>query len=130
MTRPHYPRPFPIQRIKSDCFSACLSWLLDLDQDQVPDFTDPVNPKSGVFFENVNRWLGERGFRLMMLSWDNAPSWWLQGPVIASGTSPREGMHAVLWDDDGLLHDPHASRAGIVGDPKWAMLILASPKLT
>jgi hypothetical protein len=114
----------PTQRTGSDCFSACLSWLLKLPQDEVPDFTDPEDPNSGKFYHNVADFLNARGLRMMMIEWRDLPAM-LGGPVIARGTSPREKAHAVLWDDDGLMHDPHPSRDGLVGEPTHAMLILS-----
>lgn len=117
----------PTQRTDSDCFSACLSWLLKLPQDEVPDFTDREDPNSGRFYHNVADFLNARGLRMMMIEWRAMPAW-IGGPVIARGTSPREKAHAVLWDDDGLMHDPHPSRAGLVGEPTHAMLILSHNK--
>lgn len=114
----------PTQRTDSDCFSACLSWLLRLPQDEVPDFTDREDPNSGKFYHNVADFLSARGLRMMMIEWRDLPAC-LGGPVIARGKSPREKAHAVLWDDDGLMHDPHPSRAGLVGEPTHAMLILS-----
>jgi hypothetical protein len=114
----------PTQRTSTDCFSACLSWLLRLPQDEVPDFTDPEDPHSGKFYHSAAAWLNARGLRMMMIEWRDLPAM-LGGPVIARGTSPRENAHAVLWDDDGMLHDPHPSRAGLVGEPTHAMLILS-----
>lgn len=114
----------PTQRTDSDCFSACLSWLLKLPQDDVPDFTDPEDPNSGKFYHNVADFLNARGLRMMMIEWRDMPAW-IGGAVIARGTSPREKAHAVLWDDDGLVHDPHPSRTGLVGEPTHAMLILS-----
>jgi hypothetical protein len=116
---------FPTQRTTSDCFSACLSWLLGLPQDEVPDFTDPDDARSGQFYRNLSDWLRPRGLRLMMVEWRDMPPM-LGGPIIVRGISPREKAHAVLWDDNGLLHDPHPSRAGLIGDPTHAMLILVS----
>ncbi len=114
----------PTQRTDSDCFSACLSWLLKLPQDEVPDFTDLEDPNSGKFYHNVADFLKARGLRMMMIEWRDMPAW-MGGPVIARGTSPREKAHAVLWDDDGMMHDPHPSRDGLVGEPTHAMLILS-----
>ena len=79
----------PTQRTDSDCFSACLSWLLRLTQDEVPDFTDREDPNSGKFYHNVADFLKARGLRMMMIEWRDMPAW-IGGPVIARGTSPRE----------------------------------------
>jgi len=114
----------PTQRTGSDCFSACLSWLLKLPQDEVPDFTDREDPNSGKFYHNVGNFLRPRGLRMMMIEWRDMPAW-IGGAVIARGTSPREKAHSVLWDDDGMMHDPHPSRAGLIGEPTHAMLILS-----
>lgn len=119
---------FPTQRTTSDCFSACLSWMLDLQQDDVPDFTDKDDARSGRFYHNVAEFLRPRGLRMMLVEWRDMPPM-LGGPVIARGISPREKAHAVLWSDDGLLHDPHPSRAGLIGEPTHAMLILVSPNI-
>jgi len=110
---------FPTQRTTSDCFSACLSWLLGLPQDDVPDFTGPDDG----FYRRVAEWLRPRGLRMLLMEWDSLPAM-LGGPIIARGMTRRRKYHAVLWDDNGLLHDPHPSRAGFSAPPTHAMLIL------
>lgn len=120
---PSSVRQFPTQRTTSDCFSACLSWLLGLPQDDVPDFT---GPDEGGFYRRVADWLRPRGLRMMLIGWPDMPAM-LGGPIIARGLSERNKAHAVVWDDNGLLHDPHPSRAGLVGEPTHAMLIIVLP---
>lgn len=43
--------------------------------------------------------------------------------VLAFGRSPRGVSHSVVWQDDAILHDPHPSKAGLVGAPDefWAI---------
>jgi len=112
---------YPTQRTESDCFSACLSWLLGLPQDEVPNFTGNDNQ----FYQRISEWLKPRGYRMMMTDWKDLPAI-LGGPIIARGMTKRKKYHAVLWDDNGLLHDPHPSRDGFSSQPTHAMLIMAS----
>ncbi len=97
--------------------------MLSLPQEDVPDFT---GPDEGGFYRRVADWLRPRGLRMMLIGWNHMPAM-LGGPIIARGLSERNKAHAVVWNDDGLLHDPHPSRAGLVGEPTHAMLIIVLP---
>jgi hypothetical protein len=49
--------------------------------------------------------------------------------AVATGQSPRyAGVgHAVVWEFGvGMVHDPHPSRAGIVGEPQTFLGIVPS----
>jgi hypothetical protein len=41
---------------------------------------------------------------------------------LAFGMSPRGVEHVVVWGPDGIVHDPHPSRAGIEARQFWALV--------
>lgn len=43
--------------------------------------------------------------------------------VLAFGTSPRGVQHSVVWRDGYVMHDPHPSKSGLVGNPSsfWSI---------
>ena len=82
-----------------NCFMACLSSMLEIPLNQVPDF------KGANLDPGVNEFLRKYGlsYKEIPAEDDNAPI----GLHLALGTSPRGGQHAVVEKDGVLLHDPH-----------------------
>jgi hypothetical protein len=106
-----------------DCFRACVATVMNLPGDQVPHFCRRPHPASR-WVMRLNDWLSPRGLVYMAIS--GAPDWcWIRHwpvMVIAGGKSPRGDFdHAVVGrvsrSGFEMLHDPHPSRAGLVGDP-------------
>lgn len=107
-----------------DCFRACVATLLDLPALEVPHFCRRPDP-AVQWLKRTQDWLARRGLLYVEV---NAVPWaYLQRPrrplVIAGGKSPRGAFgHNVVGEisRDGfrLVHDPHPSRAGLVGEPE------------
>lgn len=104
-----------------DCLSACVASLLNLPLDDVPVFVAEPN-----WHAAMDNWLAERGLALIYLHFLRGTWPWIPPrdvPLIVGGQSPRGPWgHAVIgiWREGAMevLHDPHPSRAGIVGDPR------------
>lgn len=97
-----------------DCLAACLATLLRLDIGEVPSF---FSDDEGTWREKMGAWLVERGWGHLCIA---GPPPDMLGPAltIVSGKSPRgDWLHATVWRGRELLHDPHPSRAGLVGEP-------------
>jgi hypothetical protein len=104
-----------------DCLSACVATLLDLPLDEVPVFVaEPY------WYGAMVRWLDARGFALILLQFPPGTWPWHPPddlPLIVGGQSPRGPWgHAVIgiWRGEAMevLHDPHPSRDGIIGDAR------------
>lgn len=100
--------------IPGDCMRTAVASLLDMPVEAVPHFVLFEEP--GVWFEAFNLWLRGRGLRIEPLSARN-----VDRECLALGMSPREVEHVVVWGPDGLVHDPHPSRAGIEARQFWAL---------
>ncbi len=104
--------------------SACLSMVLNIPLQEVPNFFDrcgEMDEGHGQRWnEALDAWLSDRG--LVRLNFKPFDGWdsMLKGFVVVSGPSPRSGMgwHAVVYWDGKLWHDPHPDRSGVleVGD--------------
>jgi hypothetical protein len=121
---------------RGNCMQACLANVLGVHIDDVPHFydTDEDEVQQGAA---ISAWCAERGWLCAYLTseWLRCP--WVVFPadalLILSGTSPRcaAWSHVVVGHvtQDGwrLVHDPHPSNAGIVGDPTGAYLLARLP---
>lgn len=97
-----------------DCLAACLATLLRLDIGEVPGF---FSDDESTWREKMGAWLIERGWGHLCIA---GPPPEMLGPAltIVSGKSPRgDWLHATVWRGRELLHDPHPSRAGLMGEP-------------
>lgn len=101
--------------IPGDCMRTAVASLLDLPTQAVPHF---------VLFEDwfgaFNLWLNGRGLRIHPLPASN-----VDRECLALGMSPRDVEHVVVWGAEGLVHDPHPSRAGIEARQFWALVPIA-----
>jgi len=92
-----------------NCFSACVASLLELPIAEVPYFMGDDWPEG--FFV----WLKPRGFHPM---WFKTTKEWSppsEGLCILGGQSSR-GAHCVVGRGLTMIHDPHPTREGLVGD--------------
>jgi hypothetical protein len=133
----------PVDQIKSvathgygDCFQASLATLLDLPLDGVPDFNGTELAGGPDFDTQLRTFLASRGQAAIRLQLrDEGFKALFAAPygqhVILCGPGPRfypEGharagkriRHAVVGKLDGyridIVHDPHASRGGLLKD--------------
>ncbi len=110
--------------IHGDCFRCCIASVLDLPAVDVPHFM--AAPDQDILWaKRLDAFLRPRG--MFWVSIQSFPEWQLSTGmrplVIAGGKSPRgEWGHNVVGEmnRDGfrLIHDPHPSRAGIIGEPE------------
>lgn len=109
---------------RGNCIAACLASILELPVTDVPNFT-----LSDDKWAAVTDWLASNHHILPLIT-----PWPLVSPFsrrhcVLLGASPRsERGHAVVGLLDGykaeVIHDPHPTRAGIVGDPQFVLTFL------
>ncbi|TAM72340.1 hypothetical protein EPN44_16120 [bacterium] len=105
-----------------NCYPACVASLLGLDLDQVPHFHQLHDDAEGALDE-ILAFLHGQGYSCLRYEWAPWVNRYLPGALaIFGGKSPRgDWSHAVVGQvtADGwrLVHDPHPSGAGILGDP-------------
>jgi len=113
-----------------NCFAACLASILEVPITDVPNFMEDHER----WFELANAWCDERGYALLWVKADAVRCGYVDPrPLIdaghyfiVSGQSPRgEHLHAVVQQFDKIVHDPHPSRAGIVG--AWVDFLVPVP---
>ncbi len=97
-----------------NCLQACVATITRLPMDAVPNFST-FREK---WFDALLSWADARGYEMMPVN----PKHW-DAPVLAFGQSPRGIRHAVVWDGDSMMHDPHPDGAGLVSveDEFWAI---------
>lgn len=101
--------------IPGDCMQTAVASLLDLPTEAVPHFAAFDGP--GAWFDAFALWLKGRG--LVIRAFPYAEE--VDRPCLALGMSPRGVEHVVVWGREGMLHDPHPSRAGIEPRQFWAL---------
>ena len=112
----------PDQSIHGNCFSACVASLLELPLDAVPTFETMGQRWAGVLYE----FLFSQGYNFQGTFYTKSYfNWWdeltqhsdgVDGYYIVEGNSPRAYVlrgHAVIYRDGAVVHDPHASAAGL-----------------
>lgn len=118
----------PVEEI-GNCYPACLATILDLDLAEVPHVHQLHMDAEGALDEQL-AFLLPRGLTCMRFPWAQWLQRYMPGALaIFSGRSPRgDWLHAVVGEitADGwrLVHDPHPSGAGIVGDPVEVELVI------
>lgn len=134
VTQVHVPDPeradgHDADGIPGDCWRTAIACILDLHPSEVPHFIalfegmdadedDPLTEKFGPWWwRETRRWLRARG-RDIGVHPEPVPPY-VEDYVLLTGPSPRgDFMHVVVGDRYGkLVHDPHPSRMGLVGDP-------------
>lgn len=120
----------PIDQTRTDpsegnCLAACVASLLHLDSEDLPTF-----PDTPAWWDEFIAWLRPFGFYAARWGPGASEDVIPPGYAIASGESPRylTLLHAVVYLDGKLAHDPHPDRAGIAGDVHdWIVLIPFDP---
>lgn len=108
-----------------DCFATCVAMVLDLDQDEVPNFCAAGDD----WWDQFQAWLAERGLVAIQVRIHDASATCtvVPGvPVIVTGPSPRGPWeHSVVWFlDEGLAEqgfDPNPA-GGFLAGPPMSML--------
>jgi len=106
-------------KVPGDCVRACVASILELDRDLVPHFVRDQNSHWGSALDD---WCDARGIELVHFEGQRA----FDFPMMWTGTSPRNSSmrHAVVGFGATLMHDPHPSRAGLVGPADRSFIFL------
>ena len=118
---------------RGDCLRACVASILEADILDVPNFS-----QDGQFILGAIAWLNSRGLHVLRIDWTGEGYCheqylsYPEGYCIMSGKSPRSTVekrkgHAVVGRASGwgfkIEHDPHPSRAGLIGEPESVLWI-------
>ncbi len=98
-----------------DCFRACTASILEVDVTSLPDFTERGEESFQKKIQEFNNNSGFLMFTLPVVDW----KYFKNVHCIAIGSSPRniENKHAVVYRNNEMVHDPHPSGSGVVGNP-------------
>lgn len=88
-----------------DCLRACVCSILEISDENVPNFVDDKNYPSILL-----KFLNEHGYSLRYL--DDHPD--TDQYYIVSGISPRGIMHATVYHNKQMVHDPHPDGGGVI----------------
>ncbi len=91
-----------------NCLSACVASILEMPTEAVP-----LSGNGEDWWPRLLGWLVDRGLSATKIEGRSPP----RGYAIAFGPSPRlpgQGHTCVAYDG-AVVHDPHPSRAGILG---------------
>lgn len=107
----------PIQQTKfgkrfGNCFEACIASIFEISLYEAPD----LSIYGSLWWVYFTDWCHERGLHPVdLLIGTDTFSWVGDGYYIVSGPSPRiKYLHAVVYKDGQMVHDPHPSGDGIL----------------
>lgn len=108
-----------ISPVDGNCFQACLASIFELELGQVPYYD------TASWVSDYNAWLLQH-YGLIMINLFEGVN--IIPPVfcILSGQSPRFACnHAVVGKGLKMVHDPHPSQDGVLGNEKQVWIFLA-----
>jgi hypothetical protein len=113
---------------RANCLMAAVASILEVPIELLPDVYE-YETKGFHWWEPLRDAL--RPFGLVPMTWsvsgEEFPQIAPPGYSIACGMSPRSDkkhLHAVVALDGKIVHDPHPTRGGLVGEPtSWIILI-------
>lgn len=117
------------KEVPGDCARAVIASLLELPISTVPHFLLESDRTALGFYSLIEEFLLSQGYEM---AWNATPLYHLKEGVdvyhYISGPSPRgEGLHhAVVGLNGNIIHDPHPSREGLLGNPndwKYSFLV-------
>jgi hypothetical protein len=99
--------------------------VLGLPIEQVPHFLE-TEDDSDIWWLGFGSWCGEHGVSPLFIEYTRIPDDDVFAPVlcIAHGEASRGVRHAVVWKGSEMVHDPHPSRAGLIGEPDHLTLLV------
>ena len=116
--------------IIGDCFRACVASIFEFPIEEMPNFWEQTQDTSE-FWKLNNDWISKKtGYRSISLEFRKEDRHLADGILcIACAMSPRGVDHAVVWQD-GIIHDPHPSNAGLSEEPNtFTLFISLNPKI-
>jgi hypothetical protein len=107
-----------------NCLAACLATLFGLKIDDVPKF--PLDE----WLFGVQQFVRGQGYAYHYIDNSGSCAFMPDGWHIGAGLSPRGLLHACVFQDGILTHDPHPSRDGIISVRFWHLIFHRSVKVT
>jgi len=101
-----------------DCFRACVASIFEFPIEEMPNFWEQTQDVSE-FWKLNNEWLVKnKGVKCVSFQLSMDDMHVIEDLLcVACAKSPRGDMdHAVVWNN-GLIHDPHPSNAGLAEEP-------------
>lgn len=95
----------------ANCMAACVASLFGLRITDVPHL-----PNDATWVDVLREWTAQRGYGFFVLDVPNETLWmseYARGYQIVAGKSKRSRLHAVIYNDGALWHDPHPDSTGI-----------------
>lgn len=111
--------------ILGDCFRACVASIFEFPINDMPNFWEQTQEVSE-FWKFNDDWISKnKGYRCISFQFSDKDKPLVDGILcIACAKSPRGNMdHAVVWQD-GIIHDPHPSNAGLAEEPDTFTLFI------
>ncbi|KKL93968.1 hypothetical protein LCGC14_1869380 [marine sediment metagenome] len=106
--------------------AACVASVFELDLDQVPN----LNPDNGDWWVELQRFVQARGVTIVCLDYSEDLIREVGGCwTIVSGKTSRGFMHATVWKNGQLVHDPHPLREGLIEPEEIDIFIAMEPAL-
>ena len=115
-----------------NCFIACLATILEYPLRKIPHFCEDKKH----WFQHCNIWLSEFGLSFFECRF-TAPAeveisyfsnhW---GYHLIGGESPRGIQHWVVGKEGKIVHDPHPSKTGLIGEPtdwSYGLILVRDP---
>lgn len=98
-----------------NCYHACLASILEIPLERIPP---RLGKEKGELHAQVNDFLRPYGLAIIVTAWTDGEPWF--GPHdawhVLSGPSPRGNFnHSTVGYGGKMVHDPHPSRAGLIG---------------
>lgn len=121
----------PDNGVYGDCMRACIASLLEVSLEQVPHF---YRDGDEYFDFYLNQFLAENGLSAVSFNYfdiTHAPKA-VNGVTniyyIVSGQTSRGTYHAVIGCNGEIVHDPHPSKTGLIGDEStWHIQFIIKP---
>jgi hypothetical protein len=117
-----------------NCFVACIASILEKPLEIFPDYVEAITVCQGerqlawnYHWVEISNFLAEN-FNLGMLevstNLDSLNTLFHECFYIATGTSIRNSIHAVVYKGHEMVHDPHPSGDGLI-DIKWHLYFVS-----
>jgi hypothetical protein len=107
------------ETVKGNCMAACLASVLDLEIGDVPQFEEISNPDHWNL--ELIKWLDSIGYYInaeyvfKYTDGDKKVYEMPEGLLVVAGKSPRfDLLHCVVYENGGMIHDPHPDNTGIL----------------